>query len=168
MYFLVDLWKNISVKPCMLGPHYDQHIENMLRQEVEGQCTGKYGYVLSVVRVLHADKGRVQDGTGMVVVHVKYQAIVLKPFRGEVVDAVVTHVNSIGIFANCGPFRIFVTKTLIPEDFTFQDGIWTDGEATVKPNSEVRLKLQGVKYEGSSMVAVGTINEDYLGPPEQD
>lgn len=57
---------------------------------------------------------------------------------------------------------------LIPEDFSFRDGVWTDGEASVKANSEVRLKIQGVKFEGSNLVAVATINEDYLGPPDQD
>lgn len=85
MYFVVEQWKLINLKPCQLGPNYQQNIEEMLRDQVEGHCTNKYGYVVCVIRIVQNDMGRVQDGTAMIVVNVKYQAIVFKPFKDEVI-----------------------------------------------------------------------------------
>ena len=39
--------------------------------------------------------GLIQPGRGFVVYPVKYKAIVFRPFKGEVLDAVVTQVNKV-------------------------------------------------------------------------
>ena len=49
----------------------------------------------------------------------KYQCIVFKPFKGEVLDAVVTSVSKLGFFCEAGPMQIFVSNYLIPEDTKF-------------------------------------------------
>ena len=49
----------------------------------------------------------------------RYNAIVFRPFKGEVFDAVVTVVNKLGFFAQVGPLQVFVSKHLIPEDMAF-------------------------------------------------
>lgn len=66
MYFVVEQWKIINVKPSQLGPSYQQSIEEMLRSQVEGHCSSKYGYVVCVIRIIQNEIGRVQDGTGMI------------------------------------------------------------------------------------------------------
>lgn len=40
----------------------------------------------------------------------------------------------------------------MPEYFEFNDGVYADGETTIKPDADVRMKLQGVKYEQSGIV----------------
>jgi len=47
--------------------------------------------------------------SGFVVYPVKYTAIVFRPFKGEVVDAVVTQVNKVGMFAEIGPLSCFIS-----------------------------------------------------------
>lgn len=39
--------------------------------------------------------GLIQPGQGFVVYPVKYKAIVFRPFKGEVLDAIVTQVNKV-------------------------------------------------------------------------
>lgn len=41
----------------------------------------------------------------------------------------------------------------MPEYFEFNDGVYADGETTIKPDADVRMKLQGVKYEQSGIVS---------------
>ncbi len=48
-----------------------------------------------VTEVEHIGKGKVQEGTGFVVFNIKFNAIVFKPFKGEVLDAVVTQVDKV-------------------------------------------------------------------------
>jgi DNA-directed RNA polymerase II subunit RPB7 len=44
---------------------------------------------------IDATQGMVQSGTGQAEFVTKYRAIVFKPFKGEVVDGVVTNVNKV-------------------------------------------------------------------------
>lgn len=139
-------------------------MSDLLRNEVEGKCLGKYGYVVCVVRILQREKGRVQDGTAHVIVPVKYQAVVFQPLRGEVMDGLITSVNAVGFFAQCGPVKAFVSKANFPSDYDMVEGVWTDGESQLQVDTEVRLRILGFKYETHGMTAVAQIDQDYLGP----
>ena len=52
-------------------------VNHKLRDDVEGTCTGRYGYIIKVVSVLDVGQGRVMQGTGLAQFHSKYLAIVL-------------------------------------------------------------------------------------------
>lgn len=89
--------------------------------EVEGTCTGKYvtvnkisipplsyvcrryGFVIAVTSIDNIGAGLILPGQGFVVYPVKYKAIVFRPFKGEVLDAVVRQVNKV-----CFHFFIYV------------------------------------------------------------
>ncbi|CAD2087029.1 DNA-directed RNA polymerase II subunit RPB7, putative [Plasmodium vinckei brucechwatti] len=153
MYFVIEEWKNVIIKPSQLGPKYQQYIEDMLRNSIEGQCTEKYGYIICVIRIMHSEPGRVQDGTGMIVV--------------KVLDAIVTDVNKLGFFAQAGPLKIFISRTAIPKYFEYTEDAhypcFSSGSHNIKPQTTVRLKLQGIRYDLSNMFAIATINNEYLG-----
>lgn len=38
----------------------------------------------------------------------------------QVMDAVISEVNKLGLFAQCGPFRVFVSKASLPPAYAFQ------------------------------------------------
>ncbi len=56
---------------------------------------------------------------GFVVYPVRYKAIVFRPFKGEVLDAVVTQVNKVGLFTEIGPLSCFISRHSIPSDMSF-------------------------------------------------
>ena len=58
-------------------------------------------------------------GGGLATFPMRFNAIVFRPFKGEVFDAVVTQVNKLGFFAQVGPLQVFVSKHLIPSDMRF-------------------------------------------------
>lgn len=98
--------------PEHLGPNLPNLLQQTLLAQVEGHCTGRHGYIIAVLGYERTGKGMVQDGsgTGSVEFKIKYRAIVLKPFKNEVVDAVVVTVNKMGFFAEVGPLNIFVSN----------------------------------------------------------
>lgn len=57
--------------------------------------TFRYGFVIAVTTIDNIGAGIIQPGRGFVLYPVKYKAIVFRPFKGEVVDAVVTQVNKV-------------------------------------------------------------------------
>ncbi|CAF5191703.1 unnamed protein product, partial [Rotaria sp. Silwood1] len=65
----------------------------MLFNEVEGKCIGRYGYVIAVTSIDNIGVGKIQPGRGYVIFPVKYHAIVFRPFKHEVVEAIITQVT---------------------------------------------------------------------------
>lgn len=57
----------------------------------------RYGFVIAVTTIDNIGAGIIQQGRGFVLYPVKYKAIVFRPFKGEVLDAVVTQVNKVNI-----------------------------------------------------------------------
>lgn len=60
-----------------------------------GTCSGEFGYIIAVINVIDIGKGMVLVGSGQAEFITRYRAIVYKPFKGEVVDAVVNNVNKV-------------------------------------------------------------------------
>lgn len=63
--------------------------------QVEGTCSGVYGFVLAVISVLDMGEGLIREGTGAAVFNVTYQCVTFKPHKGEVLDVVVSTVNKV-------------------------------------------------------------------------
>lgn len=60
--------------------------------------------------------------TGSVHVTVKYRVMLLRPFRNEVLDAIVTMASDeSGFFAAVGPLQIFVSRHNMPDDIGFDE-----------------------------------------------
>ncbi len=59
----------------------------------------RYGFVIAVTTIDNIGAGMIQPSRGFVMYPVKYKAIVFRPFKGEVVDAVVTQVNKVSVLA---------------------------------------------------------------------
>ena len=58
----------------------------------------RYGFVVAVTIIDDIGAGLIQPSRGFVVYPVKYKAIVFRPFKGEVLEAVVTQVNKVTVF----------------------------------------------------------------------
>jgi len=100
-------------------------LESKLYADVEGTCSGQFGYIIAVVSILDIGKGMVLSGSGQAEFITRYRAIVFKPFKGEVVDGIVNNVNKVrylffcrflslyalqmGFFADVGPLTVFVS-----------------------------------------------------------
>uniref|UniRef100_T1IQR5 DNA-directed RNA polymerase II subunit RPB7 n=1 Tax=Strigamia maritima TaxID=126957 RepID=T1IQR5_STRMM len=115
----ISLEHEILLHPRYFGPQLLETVKQKLFTEVEGTCTGKYGFVIAVTTIDNIGAGLIQPGRGFVVYPVKYKAIVFRPFKGEVLDAVVTQVNKVGFFTEIGPLNCFISRHSIPADMKF-------------------------------------------------
>lgn len=170
MFFLKDLSLNLTLHPSYFGTQMDQYLRDKLLLDVEGTCTGQFGYIVCVLDCMNIDvgRGRIIPGSGMAEFEVKYRAVVWKPFKGEVVDAVVTTVNKMGFFADVGPLSVFVSTHLISSDMKFNPSAnppaYVSPDETIEKGSRVRLKIVGTRTDVNEIYAIGSIKEDYLGP----
>ena len=90
-----ELSHTIHLHPSYFGPRMLQFLESKLYSDVEGTCSGEFGYIIAVVSILDIGKGMVMPGSGQAEFVTRYRAIVFKPFKGQVVDGVVNNVNKV-------------------------------------------------------------------------
>lgn len=163
----------------------DALVRHQLYTQVEGTCTGLHGYLIAVLSIDRIDPAYIQEGTGSACFPVLYTALLLKPFKNEVLFATVSGVNKMGFFAMAGPLQVFVSSHLVPADWMFDavalppcyrakddksDGnhdVDSGGlerrKKRVGQGDLVKLKIVGTKVDATEIVAIGSIKEDYLG-----
>ncbi|GAM18561.1 hypothetical protein SAMD00019534_017360 [Acytostelium subglobosum LB1] len=163
MFFHLTLEKDLHIHPKHCGPNLFNTATQQLHSEVEGTCSGRYGFIITITSVEFVSKGKVIEATGYVVFQVRYKAIIFKPFKGEVLDAVVTKVTNLGFFAEAGPLSIFVSTHLIPADMQFDAQsanpcfVSEDGSTKISKDDEVRLQIKGTRVDATEIVRVTII-----------
>jgi DNA-directed RNA polymerase II subunit RPB7 len=127
--------------------------------------------VIAVTEVKDQGKGELQEGTGMAVFPVTFTCIVMRPFKGEVFEAVVTNVTRMGVYAEIGPLVVFVPSEQMPQSIQFDEqgaqhqftSSDDSDDTRITNNSKLRLKIVGSRLDDTNMFAVGTIKGDFLG-----
>ena len=98
-----------------------------------------------------------------------FEAIVFRPFKGEIVDAVVTQVNKVGLFCEVVPLTCFICKLSIPADMEFDPNSnpvcykTKDESIVIREEDEIRVKIIGTRVDASDIFAIGSLMDDYLG-----
>ncbi|XP_057994409.1 DNA-directed RNA polymerase II subunit RPB7-like [Hevea brasiliensis] len=110
MFFHIVLERNMQLHPRYFGRNLRENLVSKLMKDVEGTCSGRHGFVVAITGIENIGKGLIRDGTGFVTFPVEYQCVVFRPFKGEILEAVVTMVNKMGFFAEAGPVQIFVSN----------------------------------------------------------
>src|SRR5690349_5358323 len=109
MFFFLTLKKILLMHPSTFGRRLQENLKEHLKAQVEGTVDQRYGYIIRVTGLADENPvGEVQEG-GFVKFNLSYKAIVFRPFRNEVLDAIVTSIDSLGI--NCqatGACKIFI------------------------------------------------------------
>nr|CAH0099770.1 unnamed protein product [Daphnia galeata] len=163
MFYHIALEHEILLHPRYFGPQLMETVKQKLFTEVEGTCTGKYGFVIAVTTIDNIGAGIIQPGQGFVVYPVKYKAIVFRPFKGQVLDAVV------GLFTEIGPLSCFISRHSIPSDMQFDPNSTPpcyktqDEDVVIQQDDEIRIKIVGLRVDATDIFAIGTLMDDYLG-----
>ncbi|KAK9391138.1 phospholipase D3-like [Crotalus adamanteus] len=169
MFYHISLEHEILLHPRYFGPNLLNTVKQKLFTEVEGTCTGKYGFVIAVTTIDNIGAGVIQPGRGFVLYPVKYKAIVFRPFKGEVVDAIVTQVNKVGLFTEIGPMSCFISRHSIPSEMEYDTNSnppcykTVDEDIVIQPEDNIRLKIVGTRVDKNDIFAIGSLMDDYLG-----
>jgi DNA-directed RNA polymerase II subunit RPB7 len=99
----------IQLPPIYFGRNIRVELARRLHEDVEGTCNGRVGYIVSVLEVVSITPGKLLPGSGSAEFKVEYQAIVFKPFKNQVMDAVVSTVNKASLMSLIG-FLLMIAK----------------------------------------------------------
>lgn len=145
------LQAHVMVPPHALRYNLRHVIQDRLAKSIRNRCTEKDGFVLQMKRILEPIEDDILDRrTGAVHYTVNYVAQTLNPRVGDVVEAVVSMVSTIGVFAELGPLNIFLPRHRMSEEFEFQTvpvaHYTREGapEQTIRVGSEVQVKIERI------------------------
>eukprot|EP00753_Platysulcus_tardus_P018587 PLAT6939.1.p2 GENE.PLAT6939.1~~PLAT6939.1.p2 ORF type:complete len:178 (+),score=64.95 PLAT6939.1:3-536(+) len=171
MFFVKSLERELLLHPTHFGPALKDTLRLKLIEDIEGKSLGKHGFVIGIMEVRDEDIGMgfIQDATGLALFNVKFKAVLCRPFKNEVMDAVVTAVNEHGFFCEVGPLQVFVHRYRMPEDmlkgYDMEQGAWMsdDKEVEIKKGSGVRVRVEGIVIDAAEIHMTATIKGDFLG-----
>lgn len=144
------LQANVSVPPHSLRYNLQFVIQDRLERNVRGKCTEENGFILQMKRIAEVKGGLLDKRTGAVHYSVDFIAQTLRPQVGDVIEAVVSRVFKIGVFADLGPLNIFIPLSRMPEHFQFQTlpvaqfTVENDSSQTIKPGSELQVRIEKI------------------------
>jgi DNA-directed RNA polymerase II subunit RPB7 len=169
MFFHIPLSHEILLHPRYFGPNLLETVKKKLFTEVEGTCTGKHGFIIAVTTIDNIGLGMLQPGRGVALYPVKYKAIVFRPFKGEILDAIVTQINKLGLFTQIGPLTCFISRHSIPPEIEHDPNSTPpcyrtpESDILIQEGNHIRVRIVGTRVDADNIFSVGTLLEDYLG-----
>jgi DNA-directed RNA polymerase II subunit RPB7 len=169
MYLQMKLRQVVTLHPKFFGAKIQLHLEEKLREEVEGKCVAE-GYIVSVISISAADMmcGTIDADTGSAHFDIAFDAIMFRMERDEIVDVEVRSVNANGLYCEAGPLRLFVSRHKMEEDVEFDHDMWVskDGSREIGKGCFLRVKVTGANNDTSHVhfvAATGQMMDNYLG-----
>lgn len=111
MFFVHHLERELFLHPSFFDAHAEQNIRDKLHMDMEGKIIGEM-MVVTIIEIDEISEPKLVPGTGMARYDVSYRAIVWRPFKGEVVDGMVSSVLANGFFVDVGGLNVFVSKAV--------------------------------------------------------
>lgn len=105
-----------KTRECVLHPSFfDSGANDKVLEKLYSDMHGKIEGAEMIIQIIDVDEGSepvLVPGTGMAKFTLSYRAIVWRPFKGEVVDGMVTSVVNGGFFVDVGALGVFVSKAV--------------------------------------------------------
>ncbi len=144
------LQAHVTIPPHSLRYNLQHVIQDRLTKSIRGKCTEENGFILSMKRIAEIKGGTLDKRNGSVHYNVDFIAQTLRPHIGDVVEAIVSRVLKIGIFADLGPLNIFVPLSRMPDQYQYQTlpvthfSVANDLSKTIKPGSNIHIRIEKI------------------------
>ena len=140
MFLLKTRYRIVTLRPMDFTRDIRDKIRHNIIGSVEGSLVTPHGYIICVSEILKIMPLQVNE-EGHALFKVKYNALIFKPYKNEVIDVVVDDVRDDGINTNAGFFSVFLSTEDIYKRLkelyggkSAQDGV--SGENDVEFNGE--------------------------------
>ena len=93
--FQKQLTQIVKITPDQFTNKLDKSIRTLLLRGLYNRPLNKSGYIVAVTRIESTGDGIIMPLTGDAVFNVKFQAIIFRPYKNEVVDGTITKVDRV-------------------------------------------------------------------------
>lgn len=138
----------VNVPPHSMRYNLTHVIQDRLSRNIRGKCNDHDGFILQLKRIENIDGGILDKRSGAAQYGVDFIAQILRPKTGDVVEAVVSRIFKIGVFADLGPLEIFIPLARMSSMFVFQ--------SAPSPQFVVFEKSTDNKIDVNQSIRIGT------------
>lgn len=155
----VTLERRIFLEPKYLDNDIMSHIKDKIKREFVGKCTKDDGHILSVNSILEVCNN--ED----TIFSVKFDAEVLKPSVGDILEGVVCMIFKDGVFINISQVQKMLIPSIMLPDYTYDDvenkfvknDVSDQEESIISEGDVVTGKVTAVKYNKQNFSCVGSL-----------
>ena len=155
----IIITEQITIPPNLINGDLLQTIESLFSDKVLDKCDDEIGYIMDLISIITIKGGQVVGDNGNVVYHVTAKVKTFKVEKEEEIKAIVYKLDAKDLFAQAGPFRIYVSSSKISPNYVYENGTYInqlDG-TIIERNKPVMIKVIGKKLTGINKMIVGTI-----------
>lgn len=154
--------QKISIESNYLDSDIQTHIFNKLKKNMEGMCTFKDGYIISVKRIISIDSNTIARANSVVIFDVTYERDVLKPVKGQMLSGKVCMVFQHGIFVDIyGKMKILVpAKSMSGYDYKADENKFFNKDKVIELGLEICIDIVMTKYEKKEFSCIGKLNKN--------
>lgn len=176
MFWEVTLVERVRIQPMKLANDLTETtVGDELKKRVEGRITPETGIILAVQNIESIGNGIISARSGFANFEVKYRALLFRPHKDQIVDAVIVGVTENGIRADAGPMELFIARKSINPDFEFdmENNSFTkttrseteNSTIVLMKNTKIRVQIINTKptTDFTKLTATAKMNEPGLG-----
>ena len=150
---LIQLNRSIGLKPNEINSGIEDTLLFKLREDIEGKCI-KEGYVMpNTTEIINRSLGEVQLShfNGSMLYNVNFTVKICNPNEGDTVEARITNVNKMGIFAIAGDGDPGPLNILLPAQYHIDN----EDFHRLQPGNQINVKIVGKRFDsGESQISI--------------
>jgi DNA-directed RNA polymerase subunit E' len=151
--------EQINIPPKLLNDKLMSTIESICNKKLVNKCDDETGYIMEIINIHKIKGGNIVGDAANVIYNVTVKVKVFTVDKDEILNAIITKIDNKGLFAQAGPFQIYVSISKIPSDYKFENGkyIRQNSTDTLEVNKMIPIKVIGKKLSGINKMVVGSI-----------
>lgn len=153
----IIITEQITIPPSLINADLLQTIEQLFSEKVIDKCDDDVGYIMDLISIITIKGGQIVGDNGNVVYNVTAKVKTFKVEKEEQLKAIVYKLDAKDLFAQAGPFRIYVSSSKISPRYTYENGKYVSESDVIELNKPVTIKVIGKKLTGINKMIVGTI-----------
>lgn len=153
----IIITEQITIPPGLINADLLQTIESLFSEKVINKCDDEIGYIMDLISIITIKGGQIVADNGNVVYHVTAKVKTFKVEKEEELKAIVYKLDAKDLFAQAGPFRIYVSSSKISPRYKYENGKYVSDTDVIELNKSVVIKVIGKKLTGINKMIVGTI-----------
>ena len=154
---IVTIHQKVSIDPKYLDSNISYHILQRIRSIMEDTCTLKYGYIMSVNKIIKLGSNIIAPANSLVIYDVTYEAETILPSPGLILDGDVCMIFENGILVDiCGKTQILVPLENM-EGYKFDNNSFVQDKDEICVGCNVTIIITMVKYEKKEFKCIGKL-----------
>jgi len=151
--------RRICLEPQFLDSNIMNHVFEKVKRSVQNECTKEHGYIIEVTRVVGISDNWISSANSDIVFNVVFEAEVLKPEIGLLLEGDVCMIFPNGILLNIQTKMKFLIPlgSLNGYQFNSLSMCYENGDSKIEKGDVLTVEVVEIKYKDQNFMCFGNL-----------